>query len=185
MAEEKAKSTENNTSGEETKKKKKIPKVFIIIPAVLVVVLIAVTVFLFVLKPNSSKVEAEEKVVETSEIPITEIELLKFSEKFVLIYPDKEAEGIDHNIVLNISVGIHNTKETAKEVEELKVTFATKESIMRDSVETLLKTKYVDDFSEVEKIEQLKHEILEKLAGKLESDTLIDVYFNNLIVSSR
>ena len=133
---------------------------------------------------TSAEAEAEMTEIVAGEISVLEIETFDFTNQFILTYTDTVDSEVTHNVVVNISLGLHNTDDTAKEVATITTTLTSKETIIRSGLEDLLKSKTFDDWS-VENQEALRTEILTHLQERLATSVLIDVYFSNYLTSSR
>ncbi len=123
--------------------------------------------------------EEDEMVMDSGEISLLEINTFKFSESFIFIF---ESETMTNNVVVDISIGVHNTAEDAEAVSGL---LTGSESIIRDGVERLVKQKSFSDFETAESMDAVKAEILTYLQERLVTESIIDVYFNNLLTTSK
>lgn len=121
----------------------------------------------------------EEAGMDPTEISLLEIDTFAFTEDFILVYPNEN--GKSDNVVVQISVGIHNKADDATDV---LATLGEKEKILRDGVEELLMNKKFIDFATPEGKAAIKDEILLYLQQKLGTETIIDVYFNNFLTAS-
>ncbi len=173
----------------EKKAKKSLP-LMSIVTVVLVVVTLGISVFsLLTVKKVATTLDLMYKGVEVEktemgEVPLDEIEIIKFKNKFILSYPDPE-DGSMYNIVVEISYGVRNNDDYADEYSKIKTTFENKEDIVRDGMESLLKGKSYTDFGDNEKIVALKEELKEYLNLRFGSTAVVDVYFNNMLSSHR
>ncbi len=173
----------------EKKDKKPLP-LLSIVTVVLVVVTLGISVFSLLTVKNVATtldlmyrgVEVEEK--EMGEVPLDEIEIIKFKDKFILSYPDPE-DGSMYNIVVEVSFGVRNNDDYADEYAKIKAAFENKEDIVRDGMESKFKEKSYTDFGDNEKILALKEELKEYLNLRLGSTAVVDVYFNNMLSSHR
>ena len=156
---------------------------------VIVAIGISAVSLISVMGVNSSIQEliANEEKVELlpGEIPVTEIETFGFAENFIFSYEDKEDSDLTHTVVVDISIGMHNTEDTAEEVTEIKGQLTSKELIIRDGLESMMKSKSFDDFQTEESLGLLKADILAYLQGRLGTGVIIDIYFNNMLTTSR
>lgn len=161
-----------------------------LITLVLVVISIGVSAFslITVMGVSSSMkeaaMEAEKPEMVAGQVNVLEIETFDFTNQFILTYTDVVQPDMTHNVVVNISLGLHNTEDTADEVATVTSTLTTKETIIRSGLEELLKAKTFDDWN-VENQEALRSEILTYLQGRLSTNVIIDVYFSNYLTSSR
>lgn len=155
----------------------------LIIGVALIVISLALSaVSLITIMGISAKLNAPEEVdpenMDPSMISVLEIDTFAFTEGFTLIYED--ADGKSANVVFDMGIGIHNV---AEDVEDVKTTLADKQTIIRDGVETLLSNKQYTDFKSEEGKAAVKAEILAYLKTTLGTESIIDVYFNNLITT--
>lgn len=156
----------------------------IIIGVALIVISLALSaVSLMTIMSINSKLEAtaeaEEEALDPGVISVLEIDTFSFTEDFIFIFENED--GSSNNVVVNISVGIHNVADDA---ETVAATLAGKETILRDGVEGLVMRKTYQDFKSPEGISALKAEILSYLKAQLGTETLIEIYFNNLLTTS-
>ncbi|VDN46313.1 Flagellar protein FliL [Petrocella atlantisensis] len=163
-------------------------KIVMMIGVVLIIVsLIFSMISLITIMGISKALRGEEEAAELEEngppqISVNDIEPFIFSEKFIFIYNDTGNTDKVHNVVVEIGVGILATEKDAAKVLE---TMTTRETILRDGIETLMKSKSYEDFASAESTDALKNEILLYLQSRLESESIVDVYFNNLLTSSK
>jgi flagellar basal body-associated protein FliL len=136
--------------------------------------------------------EEDGEGMSSDQISVNDIEIFNFSENFIFIYDDPEDPEVTHNIVVEISVGIFNPVEPTKEQKDIAemalaatTTLASKEKIIRDGLESMMKTKTYADFQSPEALDMVKADILKYLQDRLVNETIIDVYFNNMLTSSR
>lgn len=161
-----------------------------LITLVLVVVSIGISTFAMIQTMGAVKAiqdaqtEAEKPELTPGEISVMEIDIFTFTDDFIFIYEDPEND-LTHNVVVSIGVGLHNTKETAEEVATVTATLTSKETIIRDGLGTLMKTKSFDDFKTSESQEALKQDILTYLQERLVTTVIVDVYFNDILTTSR
>lgn len=161
-----------------------------LITLVLVVVSIGVSAFslITVMGVSSSMkeaaMEAEKPEMVPGEVNVLEIDTFDFTNQFILTYTDVQQADLNHNVVVNISLGLHNTEDTAEEVATVTTTLTSKETIIRSGLEDLLKAKTFEDWN-VENQESLRSEILTYLQGRLSTNVIIEVYFSNYLTSSR
>ncbi|PKM68090.1 MAG: hypothetical protein CVU95_05435 [Firmicutes bacterium HGW-Firmicutes-2] len=162
-------------------------KIVMMIGVVLIIVsLIFSMISLITIMGISKALRGEEAAAELEEngppqISVNDIEPFTFSEKFIFIYNDQNSSRV-HNVVVEIGVGILKTNRDAGKVLE---TMTTRETILRDGIETLMKSKTYEDFASADSTSALKNEILAYLQTRLESESIVDVYFNNLLTSSK
>lgn len=162
-------------------------KLIMIIGVALIVISLALSaVSLITIMSMNSKLAApeealEEELAETGEISVMEIETFAFTESFIFIFNDEEA-GKVNNVVVDISVGVHNTADDYDLVME---NLSSKESILLDGLEDLVKVKTYSDFKTPDSMEVVKNEILLYLQKKLETEAIIDVYFNGLLTTTK
>jgi len=168
-------------------KTKDSSKIIMIVGVALVVISMVISIlsFLTITSLKKSLVVSEEEAVveEGGEVvtPLSEIDIFSFGKDFIFIFEDKE-EKVSNNVVVSINIGYINTE---KESEELAATLSSKESIIRDGLESLVKTKSFDDFKTKESLDSLKEEMKAYLQKILGSELIVDVYFNNLLTTSR
>ena len=162
-----------------------------LITLVLVVVSIGVSAFslITVMGMNSAMkeatMEAEKPEMIPGEVSVLEIETYAFTDQFIFTYRDAVDTDVNHNVVVNINIGLHNTEDTADEVATVTTTLTSKETIIRAGLESMLKAKTFDDWDIAENQEALRGEILTYLQERLATTVIIDVYFNNYLTSSR
>ncbi len=181
-------------------KEKNSGNMMMIIVVALVVVSMAISAVSLITVMNINKSIAnlgetateDGEAMDSSQLSVMDIETFDFSENFIFIFDDAEDPDLTHNIVVEISVGVYNPVEPTKEQKEIPemaasalTTLATKETIIRSGLESMMKSKSFEDFQTVESIDMVKADILKYLQERLVNETIIDVYFNNMLTSSR
>ncbi|WP_268049123.1 flagellar basal body-associated FliL family protein [Clostridium ganghwense] len=88
-----------------------------------------------------------------------------------------KAENSTRYLKTKIYIGYSDTKETKELEEEL----TNKKPILRDAVNSTLRTKKAEDFTEAG-VEQLKEEIKNKINPLIEKGEIVNVYFSEILV---
>ncbi len=174
---------------EKKKDKKNLPLLSIITIGVAAITLVVSVFSLMTVMKVSAAVQTivsgkEEEVQSADEVPLSEIEIMKFKDKFILSYPDEQDDSI-HNVVVEISFGVRNNDDTADDFNTIKTTFEQKEDIVRDGMEALLNSKSYKAFEGSENISAVKADLIEYLSGIFRSKAVVDIYFNNMLTSHR
>lgn len=162
-------------------------KLLLLVALVMIVVSIAISAISLVsimgLKSQMA-MQAEEaaKPDDMGEIPVGEIDTFAFTENFIFIFTDKDDPSVTHNVVVDISVGIHNTED---DFADVLADLSSKEVILRDGLGALVLDWTFDDFTTNEGIEGVKADILTYIQGRLGSSSIVDVYFSNMLTSTR
>lgn len=128
--------------------------------------------------------DAASEEMMTGEISVTDIDTFAFTDNFIFRYQGIDNPKVTNTVVVDVSIGILTTEDTEEDATILKALLASKESIVRDGLETLLTTRKFAEFQTKEGQELIKSEILLYLQEKLVTELIIDVYFNNLITQS-
>lgn len=167
-------------------KKKDSNKIIILIGVALIVISLVISLvsLLSIMGLKKSMVDPEEEQIEedeTSVVSLLDIDIFDFSKNFIFIFEDTDKD-IVNNVVVDISVGYLNTE---KESAVLADTLSSKEAIIRDGIESLVKEKDFSDFKTRESMDNLKSEIKDYLQEILVTELILDVYFNNLLTTSR
>jgi len=188
MAKKKQEELDEDGVEKVAKKPQDKSKMVMMIGVVLIIVsLIFSMISLITIMGISKALRGEEEAAELEEngppqISVNDIQPFTFTEKFIFIYKDTGDSGKTHNVVVEIGAGILATEKDAAKVLE---SMTTRETILRDGIETLMKSKSYEDFVSAESTDAIKKEILLYLQSRLESETIVDIYFNNLLTSSK
>jgi flagellar basal body-associated protein FliL len=164
-------------------------KLILIIGSVLIVISIVLsTVSVIMVSSALKKISSTEQNANTNkepdEIPITQITTYQMTKNITLTLMPDESTNKRLNVVLEISVGFDSkNKDASKKIAVL----TEKEDIIRDSILKLLQTKTPKDFdpSNTESTEKIQQEILTSLSKQLDTDSIVKVYFSNILRSYR
>lgn len=157
-----------------------------LVTLLLVVISIGISAFSMITvvglkKELTAEIEAEEEEVLAEEVSVTDIDTFAFTEGFTFMYNDVNEPKSNKTVVVDISVGILSTKETEEEALDLMTLISDNETIVRDGLESLMTMKTFEDFQTEEGQSVIKADIIKYLQKRLETDLIIDVYFNNYI----
>ncbi|EDS77862.1 flagellar basal body-associated FliL family protein [Clostridium massiliodielmoense] len=78
----------------------------------------------------------------------------------------------------NISIGYADVKENKELEDELK----NKKAIIRDTINSVLRSKKKEDFATNEQVERIKKEIKDKVNPLLQKGQIYNVYFSEIII---
>lgn len=157
-----------------------------IIGVVLIVISLALSVVsLLTIMGINQKIENPEGVdeaeVDTSIIPLSEITTFEFEDQFILSYDDLDTDGTN-TVLFDLSVGMHNTE---KDFADIQTTISSSENILRSDVGAKLKRNKYEDFKSAEGMDMLREELKLYFQERLESETVIDVYFSDMLYSEK
>ena len=118
------------------------------------------------------------------EVDVNDIDTFSFTENFIFRFKDTENPKVTNTVVMDISVGILTTEDTAEDAATLKALMTSKEGIIRDGLESMMTSENYEEFLTTEGLDGIKTKVIEYLQGRLVSDLIIDVYFTNKVTSS-
>lgn len=84
-------------------------------------------------------------------------------------------DGQQHSASVEVGIGIDNTDK--KNSPTFITLIQSQEVVVRDAVISVLRTKTVEEMSQLDSQEAIKQEILEKLRAEFNSDLIYSVYF--------
>lgn len=168
-------------------KEKDSGKLLMIVAIALIAVSMALSAvsLLTVMNISKSLVKQEEALAEEEgpvSIPVTEINTFNFTDKFILQFKDVEDEKTTHNVVVEVSIGLLNT---AKDYGDVELLLTEKEKIIRSGLEGQLTRLTYENFRTPDALEETTTLLTTYLQGIVNTETVIDVYFNNLLVSTK
>lgn len=164
-------------------------KLLVIIVAVLVVVSIGLSAIslITIMSLRNQMVVTTEELVEPGEgvieqLPLSQIDIFNFSDNFIFTFTiEGEAKRVD-NVVCSIAVGLDNK---SKKFDDILVQFTDKEKIIRAELEKVIKAKTASDFTDPVKLSELETEVIVFLRTMLDTEVVVDVYFTNVLTSSK
>ncbi len=117
-------------------------------------------------------------------IPISQLEEVSIGaeavdEQFILKLMNKDT-GKSVNVILKVGVVLDTENKGA---EASRNVLKSQGRIVRDHVFKILVSKDLEYYKDIEKQDEIKKEIVTKLQELIGNDAVVDVYFNNLIVS--
>lgn len=158
--------------------------IMIIGVALIVISLALSAVSLLTIMNINNKLEAPEETVaegEAAVVPLNEITTFGFTDDFIFIFEDVEND-VTNNVVVGISVGLHNT---AEDFADVQTTISGSESILRSGIGAIMARKSYDDFKSSEGMDGLTSEIKGYLQEILVTETVVDVYFHDMLTSTK
>ena len=153
--------------------------VSIIVSAISLIQVMSVSNAMKEMATETTKSEGMEGVFE-----VGELDTWNFTEQFIFQYKNMEDPGVTDTVVVDISLGILNNKETTKDAAALKTTLTSKENIIRSGVESMMTKEQFADFQTTEGLQKIKGDLLQYLQERLVSDLIVDVYFTGKLTTS-
>jgi flagellar basal body-associated protein FliL len=148
-----------------------------IVLVIMIIVLVQVGNIRSILIPETQKDESGEVVIPLSQLE--EVNLGEEDDQFILKLTNEET-GKTANVVLKVGVAI-DTKH--KGAEDSRQILASQGGIIRDRIYSILSSKDLSFYKDLSKQEELKKELVLKFQELIGNEAVVDVYFNNLIVS--
>jgi flagellar basal body-associated protein FliL len=148
-----------------------------IVLVIMIIVLVQVGSVRSILIPETQKNESGEVVIPLSQLE--EVNLGAEDDQFILKLTNEDT-GKTANVVLKVGVAI-DTKH--KGAEESRQILTSQGRIIRDRIYSILISKDLSYYKEYSKQEELKKELVLKFQELIGNEAVVDVYFNNLIVS--
>ena len=90
----------------------------------------------------------------------------------------KSDDNSSRYLKTNISIGYADVKENKELEGELK----DKKAIIRDTINSVLRSKKKEDFATNEQVEKIKKEIKDKINPLLQNGQIYNVYFSEIII---
>ena len=90
----------------------------------------------------------------------------------------KSDDNSSRYLKTNISIGYADVKENKELEGELK----DKKAIIRDTINSVLRSKKKEDFATNEQVEKIKKEIKDKINPLLQKGQIYNVYFSEIII---
>lgn len=90
----------------------------------------------------------------------------------------KSDDNSNKYLKTKVSVGYADIKENAKLEDELN----TKKAIVRDTINSILRSKKKEDFATNVQVEKIKEEIKNKVNPLLQNGQIINVYFSEIMI---
>ncbi|KGN03404.1 flagellar basal body protein FliL [Clostridium novyi A str. 4570] len=90
----------------------------------------------------------------------------------------KSDDNSSRYLKTNISIGYSDVKENKELEGELK----DKKAIIRDTINSVLRSKKKEDFATNEQVEKIKKEIKDKINPLLQNGQIYNVYFSEIII---
>lgn len=90
----------------------------------------------------------------------------------------KSDDNTSRYLKTNISIGYTDTKENKNLEDELK----NKKAIIRDTINSVLRSKKKEDFETNEQVENIKKEIKNKINPLLQNGQIYNIYFSEIII---
>lgn len=163
-------------------------KLMFIIGAVLIALSILLSTVSVVMVSNAlKKIAASENPEEEQpvrDIPLSQITQYDLTESIIVSLNYEEGSNRRLNVVLDIGFGFDSkNKQSSKDIALL----TEKEAIIRDRILKLLQTKSANDFmpNNIMAIKKIQEEILILVSGELDSESIVEVYFSNVLRSER
>ncbi len=114
--------------------------------------------------------------------PVTQAKNLEASDIYTFELTDPIAvnlaigvDGQQHSASVEVGIGIDNSDK--KNSPAFITLIESQEVVIRDVVISVLRTKTVEDMSQLDSQEAIKQEILEKLCAEFNTDLIYSVYF--------
>ena len=148
-----------------------------IILIVMIIVLVQVGSIRSAIIPETQKDESGEVVIPLSQLE--EVSLGEEDQQFILKLTNQET-GKTANVVLKVGVAIDTKNKGAEESRQI---LENQGRIIRDQIYSVLANKDLTYYKEPAKQEMLKEELVTKFQELIGNEAVVDVYFNNLIVS--
>ncbi len=148
-----------------------------IVLVIMIIVLVQVGSIRSTLVPEMQKNENGEVVIPLSQLE--EVNLGEEDDQFILKLMNEDT-GKTANVVLKVGVAIDTKHKGAEESREI---LASQGRIIRDRIYSILMSKDLSYYKDYAKQEELKRELVLKFQELIGNEAVVDVYFNNLIVS--
>ncbi len=150
----------------------------VVIIALLLILIIAIGGVSFLafkmLKSNTSTVTEVNPITQTKVLQASEIYTYKLSSP-IAVNLAVGTDGLQHSASVEVGIGIDNTDKKAS--PSFITLIESQEVVVRDVVISVLRTKTVEEMSQLDSQEAIKQEILDKLRAEFNTDLIYSVYF--------
>lgn len=150
----------------------------IVIIALLVILLVAIGGVGFLvyrsINAGATGEDLENAVVQEKVLTAAEIYTYKLADP-IAVNLAVGTDGLEHSASVEIGIGIDNTNED--ESPTFITLIESQEVVVRDVVISVLRTKTVEQMSQLDSQESIKQEILDKLRAEFNTDLIYAVYF--------
>lgn len=153
-----------------------------LIIALLMVLLLTITIgFFFIFKNLKTDATDTANIVETQSIDVNDIYLFELTDPIytnLMLGEDNK----EHVIKLSLNLGLDYSGKKTKESDALATTLSGKMPIIKDCIIEILRSKTYEELRRVDTQAVLKEEILLKLKEEFNTELIIKVYINDLIL---
>lgn len=161
-------------------------KIVIIVGTIFIIIALAlsaasVVMMSSVLKKVNGNGVATENIENKREVPLSKTTNFNLSDPVIGVVKSKNT---NKTLSLSIEIGF-NLDSRNKKTKEILELMEEKEGIIRDRISKLIETKDIEYFESDQSTESLQEEILQLISMEFDTDTIIEVYFNNNLKSMR
>ena len=154
----------------------------ILIILLLIILLFTISFgFFFIFKKINNQNQQSDNVEFEQQIDVEDITLFSLTDS---IYTNLfiGEDGREHVIKLSVNFGLDSSKKKAKESQALMTTLTEKEAIVKDVIIGILRSETYEELIRVDTQEVLKEKILTEIQKEFNTDLIVKVYINDLVL---